>query len=68
VFANIKLRHRLTDAPVHIYDQIRLTRENCQPEEEKIIRQSIQQNAYMAHPESIILAMLGRLLSIALGK
>ncbi|XP_063690962.1 uncharacterized protein LOC134823433 [Bolinopsis microptera] len=58
VFANIKLKPKLTDAAVHIFDEIRLARENCQPEEKKIVYESIQQNAFMAHPESVILAML----------
>ena len=59
VFANIKLKPKLTDAAVHIFDEIRLARENCQPEEKKIVYESIQQNAFMAHPERVILAMLG---------
>ena len=59
VFANIKLKPKLTDAALHIFDEIRLAREHCQPEEKKVVYESIQQNAFMAHPESVILAMLG---------
>ena len=60
VFANIKLKDRITDAAVHIFDEIRLTREHCQTEEKKVIFQSIQHNAFMANPESMVLTMIGR--------
>ncbi|XP_063687725.1 uncharacterized protein LOC134820989 [Bolinopsis microptera] len=59
VFANIKMKSSLIDAPAHLFDQIRFTREHCEPAERKVIFESIQQNGYMAHPESVILAMLG---------
>ena len=60
MFANIKLKDRITDAAVHIFDEIRLTREHCQPEEKKVIFQSIQHNAFMANPESMVLTMIGK--------
>lgn len=62
MFANIKLKHRLTDAAAHLYDEITLANKHCQPEEKQVVLSSVQQNGYMAHPESIILAMLGKLL------
>ena len=59
MFANIKMKSSLIDAPTHLFDQIRFTREHCEPAEQKVIFDSIQQNSYMAHPESVILTMLG---------
>lgn len=59
VFANIKLKSTLTDAAKHLYDQIRFSKEHCLPEERRVVQESIQQNSFMAHPESILVTMMG---------
>lgn len=57
VFANIKLKSSLADAPNHLFEKIVMTKQHCTDSEQKVIFKSIQQNSYMAHPECIILAM-----------
>ena len=48
------------DGAKHLYNQIKYTKEHCNKEEQKIVFYTIQNNAYFAHPEHTIIAMLGK--------
>ena len=52
-----KQHTRITDGPKHLFNQIKLTKVLKDPVL-SIVRENISQNAYWAHPEVLLLAML----------
>ena len=60
VFAAIKYKKSITYGARHLFDQIWYTRQHCTKAEQKAVFRTIQINCFFAHPENIILAMLGK--------
>lgn len=59
----IKLKNTIVDGPKHLFEEIQLIREHCTEEEKERAFKTIQDNAFFAHPENIIVAMCGMLYS-----
>ena len=55
----IKHRPDVVDAPVHICDSLHRQREHFDSEALDVVIKNIKRNSYMAHPENVLLAMLG---------
>ena len=60
MFVTIKHQNRLTDGPRLLHWEIQLVNENCSEDERKVALKTIQDNAWFAHPENIIVAMCGK--------
>ena len=62
-YAAIKWKSDLVFGAHHLFQEIKAARESqLPPNEEKAIMDAIKRNAFHAHPHSIIVAMLGKLL------
>ena len=61
MFITIKHINKATDGPgpKHIYREIQLVNLHCTDDEKSVALKTIQDNAWLAHPENIILAMCG---------
>jgi hypothetical protein len=59
MFSAIKYRNTIVDGARHIYDEIQLVKEVFTEDETKVAFKTIQDNAWFAHPENIIVAMCG---------
>ena len=59
VFLAIKHKNRVQQAPYHLVQEISLVREHCTEEEKMVVHKAIQDNGFMAHHESVLLALLG---------
>ena len=58
LYFDIKVHHNLISGPYHVLESIKLA--NQQPEEiQSIIKPVIQNGAYHAHSESVLLFLLG---------
>ena len=62
-YAAIKYRSSITDGPGHVLAEIKAIRENCTETEQRIALKSVNNNCYFAHPEAVLVAMLGTTLS-----
>lgn len=51
----------LVSGPVHLLTEIQLIKEHCQERERKIAMKTAEFNDYFAHPEAILLSLLGKL-------
>ncbi len=59
MFSVIKYKNTIIDGAKHLFDEIKLVREHCNTDEQAVAFKTIQNNAYFAHPENIIIAMCG---------
>ena len=62
VFANIKHKSTIVDGPRHLVDEVMWAREALEEEHPvpyEVVKKSIQNNASMAHPESLLIALCG---------
>ena len=60
MFITIKHINKATDGPKHIYREIQLVNLHCTDDEKSVALKTIQDNAWFAHPENlIIVAMCG---------
>lgn len=55
---NIKSKDSITMGSKHLFEYIKLTRENTASDIQDIVFPVIARNAYFAHPENVILTML----------
>ena len=58
-YAAIKHRSSITDGPRHILDEVKAIRSTCTKTERDIALKSVNNNCYFAHPEAVLLGMLG---------
>ena len=56
MYSAIKYKNTIVDGAKHLYDEIVLVRTLCTEDERKVANKSIQDNAWFAHPENIIIA------------
>lgn len=59
MFSAIKYRNTIVDGAKHLFNEIQLVKEFCTEDEKKVAFKTIQDNAWFANPENIILAMCG---------
>ena len=59
MFSDIKFENTVTHGAKHLFNLISLIRENATAGEKKTAFKTIQDNAFFAHPENIIVAMIG---------
>ncbi|KAF0292331.1 hypothetical protein FJT64_009680 [Amphibalanus amphitrite] len=59
--AIMSIRHQpdLVEAPKHLYNQLERQRRHLSGVALDTVQQSVRRNGYMAHPEAVLLAMLG---------
>ena len=60
MYSSIKYKSSIIDGAKHLFNEIELVRTICTTEEKKVAFKVIQDNAYFAHPENVILAMCGK--------
>ena len=60
VFSLVKHKNTIIDGAKILFEEVRLVREVCTEEERRVAEKVIQNNAYFAHPENIIIAMCGK--------
>jgi len=57
---NVKHRSSILQAPMHVCDELNsINALVSEPAEKKLLHESLQRNCYPAHPENLLLAMLG---------
>ena len=61
MYAAIKHDERLEKGAVHLYSEIRNIIDHISPGEQDLVLRSVAWNAYMAHPENVLLAMISAL-------
>lgn len=59
VYLEVRHKSRVQQAPYHLVKEITLVREHCNEEEQKRVHKAIQDNGFMSHHESVLLALLG---------
>jgi hypothetical protein len=59
VFLDIRRLHRVQNAPAHLVKEILLVQKHCTAEEKVKVLKAVQDNGFMAHHESVLLALLG---------
>ena len=59
VYLDIKRLNRVQQAPYHLVKEIGLVNKYCSNEEKVVVQKAIQDNGFMAHHESVLLALLG---------
>ena len=60
MFIKIKYQSTIVYGAKHIYEEIKLVRDHCTEDERKVVFKTIQDNAWFANPENVIVAMCGR--------
>ena len=59
IFLDIRRYNRVQNAPYHLVKEIQLVTRHCNQEEQNRVFKAVQDNGFMAHHESVLLAMLG---------
>jgi hypothetical protein len=59
MYSAIKYKSSVTEGAKHLFNEIELVRTICNADERDVAFKVIQDNAFFAHPENIILAMCG---------
>ena len=59
MFSAIKYRNTIVDGARHLFDEIQLVKKFCSEDEKTVAFKTIQDNAWFAHPENILVAMCG---------
>lgn len=59
IFLDIRHQNKVQNAPYHLVKELELVRTNCNQEEQMRVLKAVQDNGFMAHHESVLLAMLG---------
>ena len=59
IFLDIRHYNRVQNAPYHLVKEIQLVRNHCNEEEQASVLKAVQDNGFMAHYESVLLALLG---------
>jgi hypothetical protein len=59
MYAAIKRDEALEKGAVHLYNEMKNIMDNISSGERDLVLRYLKWNAYMAHPENIILAMIG---------
>ena len=59
IFLDIRHHNRVQSAPYHLVKEIQLVKSHCNQEEQEKVFKAVQDNGFMAHHESVLLALLG---------
>ena len=62
-YVQIKLRNSISFGATHLLFELRCVRMHCTTNEQQILFDVLQNNAYFAHPEAVLLSMLGNFIS-----
>ena len=62
MFSVIKYKNSVEHGARHLFQEIKLVRDHCTADEQKVAFHSIQNNAWPANPESIALALCSKFL------
>ena len=60
MFFTIKYKNSVVEGARLLFEEIELVREHCTADERNVAFRSIQNNAWFAHPENVILSMCGK--------
>lgn len=60
VFSDVKFKSSIIHGSSHFFNIIQLVRENCTENERAVAFKTLQDNAFWAHPENVLLAMCGK--------
>lgn len=60
MYSAIKYKNTIVDGAKHLFEEIQLVKKHCTEDEKKAAFKTIQDNAWFAHPENIIVAMCGK--------
>ena len=56
----IKIKNSISYGAKHLLRELQLMRANCNEQEKSLTVPVLQTNSYYAHPEAILLSMLGK--------
>ncbi|XP_063693346.1 uncharacterized protein LOC134825134 [Bolinopsis microptera] len=59
MYSAVKYKNTIIDGAKHLFDEIQLVKTFCTVDERKVANKCIQNNAWFAHPENIMIAMCG---------
>ena len=58
-FIKVRLRNKIVEGPKHLLLYVQLVEKYCLEEEKAVVQPILQYNGYQAHPECVILSMVG---------
>lgn len=60
VFSDVKYKSSIVSGARHFFSLVQLVQTHCTAAEKKVAFKTLQDNAFFAHPENVLLAMCGK--------